>query len=166
MFKLSVKTKLRVDTRQWKQMSRRLTHGSGKTVQTGFFGTIHPSGFQVAQIAAWNEEGHINGGMFSGTITPARPFIRRGFMPAAQKMIRNSYRDIHRIAMGQLTWNSYYNELGRNFVVLMQKSIAGWSNPPNTPITVSLKGFNNPLVETGAMMASVKYKIVQKRSTA
>jgi hypothetical protein len=36
-----------------------------------------------------------------------------------------------------------------------RERVKAWSDPPNAPLTVALKGFNDPLVETGAMAAAI-----------
>lgn len=159
---LNTNVKLKIDNRQWQRMSRRLSNGGNKTVRVGWWGDKHPSGPPVAQIAAWNEEGHINGGMFAGTVTPARPFIRTGFIPQSKKILQTLYPDFHAIAMGTLTWSRLYNNLGVRYVQLMQQTIFSWNSPANSPVTIALKGFNNPLVETGYMQSSVKYRIVPR----
>ena len=163
---LNTNVKLKVDNRQWNKMARRLSTGGNKTIQVGWWGNRHPSGPPVAQIAAWNEEGHINGGMFAGTVTPARPFIRTGFVPYSKNLIKTYYRDFHAIAMGTTTWSRLYNDMGTRFVELMQQTIHKWDSPANSPTTIALKGFNNPLVETGYMQSSVKYKIVLRGARA
>lgn len=163
--KISTKVTVHSNRQQWDKMAKRLLHGSGKRIQVGWWGDYHPSGPAVAQIAAWNEEGHVNGGMFAGTITPPRPFIRMGFLPQSQAHLKNTFKDIHKIAMGTMSWSTYYRNLGRDYVELMQKTILEWKSPPNSTVTVYMKGFNNPLVETGYMQSKVKYKITARGST-
>lgn len=165
MLDIGTKVTLKKDTRVWEAMQRRLLRGAPKEAQVGFWGGTHPSGNNIAQIAAWNEEGHMNGGSFAGTITPARPFIRQGFMSGVKKYVSTRNMDFHRIAMGQYTWSQFHDSVGYDLQKLMRTVIQGWDKPPNSPVTVYIKGFNNPLIETGTLMASVKYKIVQKRST-
>ena len=39
----------------------------------------------------------------------------------------------------------------------LKETIAEWSDPPNAPLTIERKGFNDPLVETGKLWnAAVK----------
>jgi hypothetical protein len=162
MLKIKTSVKLKVDTKQWKKMEKRLLTGGDKTIQVGWWDSEHPSGVPTAQVAAWNEEGHINGGMFAGTITPARPAIRTGFMPYSKKLIPAYYGDINDIAMGRSSWNKLNNTLGAQLVRVMQDTIFKWDSPANSATTIALKGFNNPLVESGYTQNSVKYKIVRK----
>lgn len=162
MLKIKTYAKVEVDNRMWEKMKGNLLKGGDKTVQVGWWADYHPSGPPTAQIAAWNEEGHVNMGMFAGTITPARPFIRKGFVPESKKIIPKFYKDIHLIAIGKKSWTSFYREFGTKLLKIMQETIHKWDTPPNSPATVGLKGFNNPLIETGYMQSSVKYRIVSK----
>ena len=38
-----------------------------------------------------------------------------------------------------------------------------WSIPMNAPLTVELKGFNDPLIDTGKMLDSVEYRVADGR---
>lgn len=158
--RLNYNVSLKSDTKQWDRMERRLL-GGNKTVDIGWWGTRHHSGETTAQIAAWNEEGHMNGGIFAGTITPPRPFIRTGFLPDAKKSIENYYPKIHLIAMGKLSWTAFYKRMAEDYVILMQETILKWNRPPNSPVTISMKGFNDPLINTGNMYDAVKHRIVR-----
>jgi hypothetical protein len=106
----------------------------------------------VAQVAQWNNE---------GMGVPARPF----FTQTLREPIKNGEKDhvffksLDRILSGKSTFLTEYTLIGKQFSEELRKSIFVWSIPPNAPLTVELKGFNNPLIETGLMMDSVKYKI-------
>lgn len=154
--------KLKIDNKPWQRMQRNLLRGSNKVVDVGWWQTIHPSGDSVAQIAQWNEEGHINGGSFAGTWTPARPFVRNMFMERAKQVIDAKYVPtvFDRIAQGEATWTSVRTEMQQDLKEAMQSSILDWDTPPNSPVTVSIKGFNDPLISTGTTYDSVKTRLV------
>lgn len=156
------KVTLKADRRQWDRMQKRLLSSAGnKSVDVGWWQSMHNSGVPVAQVAAWNEEGHINGGMFAGTYTPPRPFIRVGYINAVKKDMPRYLSDINKIAMGTLTWSSFYLKMSRMLVATMQQTILEWDSPPNSPATIELKGFNDPLMETGNMYEAIKHRIVR-----
>lgn len=157
MFSVSI-TK---DTSQWDKMEKRLLRGNERVVRVGWWQTQHPTGVPTAQVAAWNEEGHMNGGMFAGTYTPPRPFVRMGFIPSSKKLIPKYFPLIHRIAMGTYTWSQLNLLMAKEMVTLMQETILKWDSPPNTRATVEIKGFNDPLIDTGNMYDAVKYRIVR-----
>lgn len=158
----TTKVKLKIDNKQWNQMEKRLLRGKNKTVEIGWWATQHPSGVPTAQVVAWNEEGHLNGGMFAGTYTPPRPAIRVGFIPKSKKLIDIKYLPIvfDSIAMGKSTWSSLHSNLQKDLQELLQKTILDWNTPPNRATTVYMKGFNDPLIETGNMYDSVKTRLV------
>lgn len=152
--------KVQIDNKQWNRMSQRLTRGVPKAVRVGWWSSRHPSGVPTAQVAAWNEEGHMNGGMFSGTITPPRPFIRTGFIPKSKKTLPKYYKYIHRIAMGTYTWGALHRMMAEDYKKLLQETILSWDSPANSAATVAIKGFNDPLIHTGNMYDSVKSRLV------
>lgn len=163
--KLNFSVKIKIDNKQWKKMERNLLRSANKTVEVGWWKSAHPSGVSAAQIAQWNEEGHVNGGMFAGTYTPARPFMRVGFMPMAINKILPKYtKDIHLIAMGKATWTSVHKRLSKELVEGLQATILSWDKPSNSPVTIGLKGFNDPLIETGNMYDAVRSRIVPRGS--
>ena len=145
------------DTRVWDAMKKNLMRGKDFSVNTGFFDEYYGpenDNLPVAYVAKIQEE---------GLGPPMRSFMRAGFMdnnikemkwltPAIKHMISN-------VALGKMTWNQLYHKLGPIFVEIMKKEIKGWSVPMNAPLTVELKGFNDPLIETGKMLDSVEYRI-------
>lgn len=171
---LSIKAgKTKVDEREWRKMKRNLTRGQQLAVNVGWLdGKVHSGerntqNVTVAQIAKWLEEGHLNGGMGQGTFTMSRPFIRQGFM----HIIKNtSWLQTHisfafpSIAGGRQSWTTFNNHLGKSAVELMKQTMDVWSIPQNTERTVELKGFNNPLIETGETRESIGYKLAKKEA--
>lgn len=158
---ISTTVKLRIDNTVWKKMERRLAKSESKSVKVGWWNTRHPSGVSTAQIAAWNEEGHINGGMFAGTYTRPRPFIRVGWTPLAKKTLTRHSKMFDAILQGKMTWNFVYNSLQKELKEDMQKTILDWNKPPNRPSTISLKGHGDVLIETGNMYDNVKSVLIK-----
>ena len=157
---MQVSVKVVCDTKQWKKMERNLLRYEGVFVQTGWWRNVYSNGVPVAQVAAWNEEGHMNGGMFAGTYTPPRPFMRQGFVPLAKKNLKKFYPFIHQIAMGTMSWKQMGKTMGETFTQLLQETILKWNRPANSPATVAMKGFNDPLIGiSGRMYDTVKYKV-------
>lgn len=164
---------LKADERVWKRMKKNLMKGQQLAVNVGWMdGAIHSSekntmGVTQAQVAKWGEEGHANGGAYAGTITMARPAIRQGFM----HIVKNtSWLQAYvsfafpRLANGTQTWTQFNHHLGKNAVDLMQQTIKVWNIPLNTQHTAELKGFNDPLIETGETVNSIQYKVARKES--
>lgn len=151
--------KVKVDERKAKNLIKLLSPKNSKTVDVGWWGDVHHSGHPVAQIAAWVEEGHYNGGMFSGTITPARPAVRVDWTPKAIKQLKEASPKIKEVLDGRKTWEDLYHEIGVEARDSLKNVIKQWNTIPNSPITIKLKGFNDPWVETGSTANAVKYRV-------
>ncbi len=156
---------LLIDDSEWKKMKSRLSKGFNLEVEVGFFpNSVYPDGTPVATVAYLNEEGHTNGpsAMIPGAITPARPFIRAGFMPEVREqkwLTPQLLKQITLIAEGRSTWEQLYKKLGPVFTFMMQDQISKWAIPANSALTVRMKGSNDPLIDTGQMMESVDYML-------
>lgn len=160
----------KADEREWRRMRSNLARSQTIAANVGWVDgkmSTNPrsKGVTVAQIAKWLEEGHMNGGMFQGTFTMSRPFIRQGFMHIIKQ---TSWLQTHisfafpRLASGRMTWTQFHEYLGESATELMKQTMDVWSIPPNSELTVALKGFNNPLIETGETRNSVGYVIGRK----
>jgi len=94
---------------------------------------------------------------------PARPFMSGA--NGLTGVIRSTpyqkeyQRSLARILEGKTTFTQEYQLIGRLLVQDTKEIIDDWSSPPNAALTVELKGFNDPLIETGTMRDAVKYKI-------
>lgn len=55
------------------------------------------------------------------------------------------------------------NQVGLLAVGYTQQFITELSDPPNAPSTIRQKGSSNPLIDTGAMRASVTYTVTDKK---
>lgn len=157
--------KVKVDNREWERMKRRLLKGaSEKRVDGGWWGTNHPSGISHAWLAMLNDEGHPNGGIFAGTYTAPRPFMSRGVTNALPRLVNAHIRFVDDIARGRVTWTWLNRNLEQELDSLIKTTIKDWTRPANRPITVEIKGFNNPLIDTGSLLQNVKTRISPLRS--
>ena len=57
-------------------------------------------------------------------------------------------------------WRPILNAIGMYVTREVKRTIARKSSPPNAAITVANKGFNNPLVDTGAMQRSIYWRVI------
>lgn len=153
--------KLTFDEKPWQKMKGRIKRTTSKSVRVGWWRSYYPDGTNVAQVAAWNEEGHINGGMFAGTYTPPRPFIRTIFLPEAAITVEKHARMMFAYFEGKMNISTFWQEMSKELQQKMQKAILEMKSPPNSPVTVAMKGFNDPLIETGNMYDSVKTMLVK-----
>jgi hypothetical protein len=113
--------------------------------------------------AVWNEfgtRGGASGGGWGGPI-PERPFMRN-----AMRENRGKYRDALRssaakILTGKAQLRTVLSKLGILAQGDVQAEIASLQSPPNSPVTIKLKGSSNPLIDDGEMRGAVTYKVDQ-----
>lgn len=130
-----------------------------QSVEVGFFPEdVHPkNNIPVASVAFENEKGNPYN-TFEGhpAPIPPRPFFAHaiainqpdwnGAFTAALKSV--NYHTLPALtAMGEIIQNQ------------VKLSIESWIAPMNSGTTIALKGFNDPLVETGFMLDHVKFKV-------
>lgn len=159
--KFSFNVKVKSDTKVWDKMRRNLLRGNTRAVNIGWWHSRHPTGVPVAQVASYNEEGHYTG---RNAYSPPRPFLRINFMGKIKsgEWVKQYYSDIDKIAKGVLSWRDFNRRLSKELKETLQKEILEWNKPMNSPYTVAIKGFNDPLIHTGTMYDSIKTKIVRR----
>ncbi len=130
-----------------------------KTVKVGF-----PAGEadqDNINKAIWNEfgtKGGASGGGWGGPI-PERPFLRN-----AIRDNRGKYRDAMRssaakILVGKTGLRTVLSKLGISAQGDIQAEITSLQSPPNSPVTIELKGSSNPLISSGEMRGAVTWKV-------
>jgi len=62
---------------------------------------------------------------------------------------------------GAISSEEFWDTVGRRAVGIMQSVMVNVDTPGNAPSTIRQKGFDNPLIETGEMMTSVSYRVVE-----
>lgn len=131
--------------------SRPVPRGTSKEAKFARF--VHQQkGFTgpVAQVALWNEYGTSR--------APARPFMR--FMVASKSPRWG-------IALGYALRRTDYDAraalaiMGEGISGQLKQSINEWKDPPNSPYTVAVKGFNKPLVDSAQMLNAVDFQVVE-----
>lgn len=114
----------------------------------------------IAQVAFWNEYGtHKRVQTAAGeriVHVPPRPFFRTMIAEKSPE-----WGD----SMAYLARAHDYNaerildNMGQGIRAQLQDSIRQWQDPPNAPFTVSVKGFNKPLIDEGHMLNHVGYRV-------
>jgi hypothetical protein len=156
--------KLTIDKSGWNKMKRDLLRGSQLEVQVGIVEPIYygpdNDNLSVATVWSWQEEG------VPAQNIPTRPAIRVGFMAPIKK---GSYDNLfsesmQRIAEGKSTFKQEYTKIGAKAQADLKKAVADWDTPRNAPLTVELKGFDNPLIDSGLLYDSVDFKVANRGS--
>ena len=113
----------------------------------------YANGTSIAQVAVINEYG----GIVNNSAIPARPFMRTAF--------QNHNKEWGAIIANVLKRGDYSNtkqalEIGSIRASSdIQDSILNGNWIPNAPLTVKIKGFNRPLIDTSIMLKTVTYEI-------
>lgn len=111
--------------------------------------------------AVWNEfgtRGGASGGGWGGPI-PERPFMRNAMTGNSAKYQAALKQAAKSILNGTLSLQVVLSRLGIMAVGDIQASITALSSPPNSPVTIALKGSSKPLIDTGEMRQAVTYKV-------
>lgn len=151
------------DEKEFDKLLKRMKSLELKQVDIGFFNTTYSSengGLSVAQVAQWQEEGT--------QTSPARPFIRTGF----HQEVMNKYKApmnkaLSNVASGTETPHAMCKRLGAGLQTEMELSIENGSRyAPNSAAWAAFKqsttGASSPLIYTGKMRDSVKYRIINR----
>lgn len=156
--------KLKVDKSGWEKLKKELLKGSQLELLVGiveptYYGPDNDN-LSVAQVWQWQEEG------VPAQNIPTRPAIRVGFMAPIKK---GSYdkmfaESMQRIASGNSTFKQEYTRIGVQTKADLKKAVADWDTPRNSPLTVELKGFDNPLIDSGLLYESIDFKVDKKGS--
>lgn len=155
---------LKVDTSVWDKMKKDLLKASGQEVQVGIVEPVNygsdNDNLAVAQVWQWQEEG------LPAKNIPTRPAIRVGFMAPIKKGSYDNYfiESIQRIAEGKSTFKQEYVRLGMVAKVGLKDAVEKWDSPRNSPVTVALKGFDNPLIDSGLLYDSIDFKVDKRTS--
>lgn len=99
------------------------------------------------------------GGGFGGPI-PERPFMRNTIRNNRLRYIDALRSSAVKLVEGKTTLKVVFAKFGTLIQGDVQKEITSLQSPPNSPLTIKLKGSSNPLIDTGEMRASVTYELI------
>ena len=110
-------------------------------------------GGEVAQVAAWNQEGTSK--------MPSRPFMSESVDANAGNVSAMCTAGLESIARGG-TAKDALQKLGVMQKALIQDKITSGNFVANDPNTIRQKGSDTPLIDSGTMRGSVTYKAVPR----
>ncbi|MGL5012987.1 MAG: hypothetical protein ACRC6V_01695 [Bacteroidales bacterium] len=152
--------KVVVDKSAWTKLKKSFLQAENLENQVGWF-EEHQYGsdndnLPMAQVAQWIEEG-----VRSKNI-PERAFMRVGFETRLKGgENRESFRRmVAAVANGQDVFRAFHRE-GDSFRQTLRQTMIDWDTPPNSPVTVELKGFDDPLIESSELISNVSSKTVR-----
>lgn len=158
--------KLRVDKSGWEKLKKNLLKAQTNEIQLGWFPENKydstNDNLKMAQVAQWNNEGHIND---NGSVTPPRPFMTVGLAGAFKVGTnKDDFKDMVQAVLAGKSVMSAMKKSTNNFERTLRKVMLDWDTPRNAPLTVEMKGFDDPLVETSELIANVTAKVEKKGS--
>ena len=136
----------------WKAAKNQLNALNNKDVEVGFL----DNNKNIATIAMFNEFGHR---ARDGSKVPERSFIRSTLKKKSTTYRNETIKRIQLLIKGSLSQDSFLNSQGEFWQKQFKYAIYEFSNPRNKPSTIRQKGFDNPLIHTGLMLAMVKFKV-------
>lgn len=113
-------------------------------------GRGHAATATVLDVGWWNE---------FGLGVPERSFIRAWFDEAKGENLALAQTMLRRILEGSISIDDALNQMGALFAGRIQQRIAQGIPPPNSPLTIALKGSSTPLIESGQLRQSVTWKV-------
>lgn len=118
------------------------------SVEVGFFvGTKYKTGKDVTTVARDNDQGTKR--------IPERPFMIPAGNKAANKTINITVNSI----AGGMDEQQALSKAAIMFKNAIQREITNLKEPPNAESTILKKGSSNPLIDSGDMRKSVKWKL-------
>lgn len=103
----------------------------------------------VAQAAFWNE--------FGTKWMPARPFMRTTI---ANKSSKWGDSLAYVLKASGYDAKKAFTSMGQGIQGQIKQTIRDWTDPPNAPLTVKIKGFNKPLTDEGILQQHIDYEVL------
>lgn len=114
-------------------------------------GAAHGEGATVAEVASYQE--------FGTETIPERSFIRAWADENQEKNLQMGEKIFALAVARGLDPIQAVNQIGQKLVSSIQARIAAGIPPALDPKTISRKGSSTPLIDTGQLKASIRYKV-------
>jgi hypothetical protein len=89
---------------------------------------------------------------------PERSFLRSGYDTYIDSVMKYSDDLLKMVADGTMSAEQYLDRLGQELSTKIKKYARDLSSPANSAATEEVKGSNNPLVDTGAMIEGITWR--------
>lgn len=121
----------------------------------------HPdAGISNAQLGALLNYGNETNTMYGNPAPiPPRPWLVPGVESGTQDIVDTIADGIEQ----GLPMSQVLEQVGAFVEGAVQQYMTDLKEPPNSPVTVERKGSSNPLIDTGALRASVTYKVTSEK---
>ena len=153
-----------LDDAVWRTLRRKLLLASDAHVRVGVLGSkggdaAVDGGFTVVELAAVHEFGSPANGI------PERSFIRRTMADKADELGKVCARLAEKVVTDKaMTVGRALDTLGAYASAQVKKTITvGRLLEPNAPSTIAAKGSDRPLVDTGRLVQSITWQVMNNR---
>lgn len=141
----------------------------GKTVNVGVMGEnawlagIHEFGCRIPvtpKMRAWFEHtGYPLKKTTTTVVIPERSFLRAGFDEYHKQVIDLCEEALGNAVVGQISADQLCEMVGLQLATKIKAYAAALKTPPDSAMTIAMKGSSNPLVDTGDMIESITYEV-------
>ena len=153
---------MKLDKSQFNKLKVNMRFLDGASVDIGFFDSeMLDADNTLATVALWQEYGTYLRGK---PHIPERPFMSHTFI-FNRGYKREVTIEAGLILTGRSTTSRSLSKIGGTVRRDMKLSINNWIAPANATSTVQKKGFNKPLVHTGALSNGVRFRKRLSRRT-
>ena len=157
---ISVKSQTKVIDHGYKKLMTNLTKLGTKEVRVGLFEDDQSADgtMTMADLGTLMEYGDTS----LGGYIPPRPFMRDTAVNYEDQIGDYMVSIVDDMMFLGLDVKQVLTQVGDNYSDMTKTTIERFSNPPNSVETIAMKGRNDPLVDTGKMKDSVKFKVSNK----
>ena len=145
---------IKVVDKGMERILRELPYLRGASVDVGVqsdAGTGDDGETPIAAYAAWNE--------FGTSRAPARPFMAQAADENGRKWTQTAGKILNSIYEGRSTAEAGLAILGQMAEDDIKNKITTLKEPPNSPMTIALKGSANPLIDNNNLRQSIRYVV-------
>lgn len=144
--------KIKIIDRGWKRIEREMKLANNSFTKIGLQeNATNKEGEDLVEIAATNEFGD------PGRRIPERSFIRSTTDEVRPEAFRLMKTGLGRIIDGKTSARKVLGKVGLFMETKIKKKITDLRTPPNAPLTIALKGSDNPLIDTGQLRQSIRH---------
>lgn len=135
-----------------KKIMRELQSAKNVFVTVGVHeGEQNSEGLSIAEYGAYNEYGTSD--------IPERSFMRSTFDEKQAKIKRDMDSQFSSVVEGKSTVYRALQYIGERHQQDIQAKIKSGVNPENSPVTIERKGSSKTLIDTGALVQSIRYVV-------
>jgi hypothetical protein len=92
-------------------------------------------------------------------VIPERSYLRSGYDENIDEIVDKIEDLLPRVLENNVQPQVFMDMIGLEFAGLVQKKLRDLRNPPNSGMTVQMKGSSNPLIDEGRLIGAIRHEI-------